>query len=133
MNTTAFYASHIRDEEADLLPAIEEAIRIGDQSGCPVHISHLKSAGSSNWGAAHLAIRTIEEARAKGQKVTADQYPYTALSTSLTPILFPNWARAGGESKFIARLDNPDTAAKIRAEVSFETSRLGRRGTCLYH
>ncbi|MBA2113548.1 N-acyl-D-amino-acid deacylase family protein [Bremerella alba] len=112
------YASHIRNEEAELLPAIEEAIRIGKESGCPVHISHIKSAGTSNWGSAHLAIRTIEEARTQNQRVTADQYPYTALSTSLTPILFPGWARSGGRSKLADRLDDPELAAKIRAEVT---------------
>ncbi len=112
------YASHIRNEEADLLPAIEEAIKIGKESGCPVHISHIKSAGTSNWGGAHLAIRTIEEARAANYQVTADQYPYTALSTTLTPILFPGWARSGGKSKLSERLDDPETGAKIRDEVA---------------
>jgi len=112
------YASHIRDEEADLLPAIDEAIQIGQESGCPVHISHIKSAGTSNWGGAHLAIRAIEQARDEGHRVTADQYPYTALSTTLTPILFPGWARSGGSSKLAQRLDDPETGAKIRAEVS---------------
>lgn len=111
------YASHIRNEEADLLPAITEAIHIGKEAGCPVHISHLKAAGTSNWGSVHLAIQTIEDARTAGHRVTADQYPYVALSTSLTPILFPGWARSGGNTQFIKRLDDPETAKRIHAEV----------------
>ena len=44
------YASHIRDEGDHVLDAVAEAIRIGRESGAPVHISHFKSMQIPNWG-----------------------------------------------------------------------------------
>jgi N-acyl-D-aspartate/D-glutamate deacylase len=78
-----FYASHIRSEGADVLTAIEEALTIGREAKLPVHISHLKASGRRAWGKAADEVALIEKARQAGQAVTADQYPYTASSTSL--------------------------------------------------
>lgn len=70
------YHSHIRNEADRLLEAVEEAIEIGERTGVPVHISHFKAVGKENWGLSRQACELIEEARARGLKVTADQYPY---------------------------------------------------------
>ena len=70
------YHTHIRNEVDKLLEAIKEAIEISEKSGAPVHISHLKVMDKKNWGLVKEACAIIEEARAKGIKVTADQYPY---------------------------------------------------------
>src|SRR5262249_31264525 len=43
------YSTHIRNESHQLLPAIEEAIRVGREAHIPVHIYHLKAAGQENW------------------------------------------------------------------------------------
>ena len=34
----------------DLVPAIEEAIKIGREAEIPVQIAHIKALGSANWG-----------------------------------------------------------------------------------
>ena len=83
------YASHIRNEAEDLLGALREAIQIGREARLPVHVSHLKAVGPANWGSLRKAVALIEEARAEGLTVTADQYPYIATSTNLAAILFP--------------------------------------------
>jgi len=70
------YHSHIRNEAEELLESVSEAIEIGERAGVPVHISHFKVVGKENWGQSQQACALIEEARARGQKVTADQYPY---------------------------------------------------------
>lgn len=70
------YSSHIRDEGAHLIQAIEEHIRIGRESGAYANISHLKASGKSNWGLMKQAVRLIDGARSKGVNVTADMYPY---------------------------------------------------------
>lgn len=77
------YATHLRNEGAHLLDAVQEAIRIGEQAGVPVQISHHKASGRANWGRVRDSLALIETARAQGVDVTADQYPYTAGSTSL--------------------------------------------------
>src|SRR5262249_38686391 len=82
-------ASHIRDESGGLLDAIDEAIRIGREGGCRVHISHIKASGKGAWGKSSDAVAVIEKARKGGAEVTADQYPYIASSTSLRATLVP--------------------------------------------
>ena len=81
------YASHMRNEADGLLDAVREAIRIGEDAGVPVQISHHKASGRNNWGRVRDSLRLIDEARARGLDVTADQYPYVAGSTSLAAVL----------------------------------------------
>jgi len=81
------YATHMRNEADGLLDAVAEAIRIGEEGGVPVEISHHKASGRNNWGRVRDSLRLIEEARARGLDITADQYPYTAGSTSLHAVI----------------------------------------------
>jgi N-acyl-D-amino-acid deacylase len=81
------YATHMRNEAAGLLDAVAEAIRIGEEGGVAVQISHHKASGRSNWGRVRDSLRLIETARAHGLDVTADQYPYVAGSTSFHAVV----------------------------------------------
>jgi N-acyl-D-amino-acid deacylase len=81
--TGALYATHMRDEGIGLLDSVAEAIEIGERAGVPVQISHHKASGERAWGLVTKSLKLIEDAQAKGQNVHADQYPYTAGSTSL--------------------------------------------------
>jgi N-acyl-D-aspartate/D-glutamate deacylase len=112
-----FYASHIRDESAGLLPAIDEAITIGRRAGAPVHISHLKASGRRYWGKAADALAMIDAARKKGERVTADQYPYTASSTSLSATVIPTSLREGTRKEFVARLEDKELGPKMRRAI----------------
>ena len=112
-----FYTSHIRNESKDLLSAVDEALKIGKASGARVHISHFKSSGPEAWGLIRQAAAQIEAARAAGQVVTADQYPYIASSTSLEAMVIPTWAREGGNRGMQQRLSDPEQTAKIRDAV----------------
>lgn len=98
------YASHIRNEADDLLGALREAIDIGRQARLPVQVSHLKAVGPIAWGSLRKAAALIEEARAAGLAVTADQYPYIATSTNLGAILFPATELPGGLHDFARRM-----------------------------
>jgi N-acyl-D-amino-acid deacylase len=99
------YATHIRNEASGLLDAVREAIRIGRESGARVQISHHKAAGKTNWGRVRESIKLIEEARAEGLDVTADQYPYTSGSTMLAAVLHNHALTPQGDRGGIARLD----------------------------
>jgi N-acyl-D-amino-acid deacylase len=118
------YASHIRNEGGALLDAIQEAITIGEKSGCPVHVSHIKASGKVAAGRSIQAIALIDAARTKGQKVTADQYPYIASSTSLKATLISNRYRDGTTAEYIARFDDPVVGPKLRHDI--ETSLVER-------
>jgi len=114
------YASHIRSEASHLFESLREAIEIGEKSGCPVQISHLKCSTKEAWGKMAEACGIIEAARGRGVKVTADQYPYTASSTNLAAYTVPAWALEGG--KLAERLTDPEDGPKLRKEIleSFE-------------
>jgi N-acyl-D-aspartate/D-glutamate deacylase len=114
------YASHIRSEASHLFESLREAIEIGEKSGCPVQISHLKCSTKEAWGKMAEACGIIEAARGRGLKVTADQYPYTASSTNLAAYTVPAWALEGG--KLAERLADPEDGPKLRKEIleSFE-------------
>jgi N-acyl-D-aspartate/D-glutamate deacylase len=110
------YASHIRNEFELLVEAIEEAIKIGQEAGIPVQVSHLKVADNTMWGDSIRILEMLEAARRDGLDIAVDQYPYTAGSTGLANV-FPTWARAGTREDFQARLDDPETRARVKADT----------------
>ncbi len=110
------YASHLRYDGLKLRDGIEEAIAIGERAGIPVHVFHIKVTGQKNFGRMKEVIELVEAARARGVRVTADQYPYVASSTSLTATI-PPWAQDGGTDKLIARLKDKQERARIRKEM----------------
>lgn len=112
-----FYASHIRDEGTGLLIAVEEILRIGREAKLPVHISHMKASGQRAWGKSADAIAMVEKAKASGQIVTADQYPYTASSTSLAATLIPPQYREGTRQEYLDRLGDFEFGPKIRKAI----------------
>jgi N-acyl-D-amino-acid deacylase len=118
------YSSHMRNEDDQLLGAIEEALNVGRLAGVPVQVSHLKAQGHRNWWKAEPALSLMARARADGLDVMFDRYPYVAYSTGLTA-LFPIWARDGGTAGLIARLADPPTAARIERDVRAKIDELG--------
>lgn len=110
------YTSHLRYESDRLLEGIDELIEISRRSGAPAEIYHLKAAGKANWGKLDDAVARIEAARARGQRITANMYTYTAGSTGLDAAM-PPWVQAGGREAWIARLKDPATRAKVIAEM----------------
>ena len=108
------YITHMRSEADQLLEAIDEAIAIGAKGGVPVEIYHLKAAGTKNWAKGPQAIAKIDSARRAGVDVQANMYPYVAGGTGLSACT-PPWASEDG--KLIPNLQNPETRAKIKAEM----------------
>ena len=84
------YFSHMRNEAGNLIQSIEETIKIGEEAGCSIEISHHKVAGQENWGKSVESLKTIDEARSRGLNVHSDQYPYNAGSTSLFALVQNN-------------------------------------------
>ncbi|MBK1685647.1 N-acyl-D-amino-acid deacylase family protein [Rhodoferax fermentans] len=76
------YATHIRDELAGILPALQEAALTARQSGLPLVLSHHKCAGPANWGRTRETLPLIDSL-ARNQEIGMDVYPYTAGSTVL--------------------------------------------------
>jgi len=110
------YFSHIRGEGDTLLEALAEAIRIGRETGAPVHVSHFKVAGRDNWEKAAAALALLDAGRAEGLDVTADMYPYLAGSSFLVSML-PEWAQGGGKEATLQRLADAETRRKMEADM----------------
>ena len=111
------YASHIRGEGDHLLEAVAEALYIGKKAKLPVHISHFKASTPPNWGKVKCSSAMVEEARKNGRRVTVDQYPYRASSTSLGALVMPAWVREGTEAEVRKRLEIPKIRARVAALV----------------
>jgi N-acyl-D-amino-acid deacylase len=124
------YASHMRNEGNKVVDAINEALDIGKRAQLPVQISHFKLSGNANWGRSKETVVLVENARAAGQDVTIDQYPYTASSTSLSALL-PDADLEGGFEATKKRLADPSTRARMAAEI-LQSARNTKRPSFAY-
>jgi N-acyl-D-amino-acid deacylase len=128
------YVTHMRSEAGGIQKAIEEALRVGRESGCRVEISHFKlptdvaeklGRGSTINAGSDVTLAMVDAARAAGQEVWLDQYPYTASSTTLNQLL-PDWVLEGGPDK--AKLILTDTSQRDRVMQSFKEDHEVARG-----
>lgn len=110
------YATHQRSEANALDSSLAEVFEIARRAQIPVEIWHLKTAYKKNWGRMPEVIKRLEDARKEGLKITADVYPYTAASTSLTACL-PPWALEGGTEKMLERLRDAATRQRLKREI----------------
>ncbi len=110
------YIAHIRSEGDRLEEAVQETIDIAQASGAPGEIYHFKQAGRDNWGKLAKVVAMIDAARARGVRITANMYTYTAGATGLDAGM-PSWVQDGGLEKWIARLKDPAIRAKVKAEM----------------
>lgn len=110
------YISHMRDEGNRLLEAVDELMRISREASVPAEIYHLKAAGKDNWHKIDQVVEKVERARAAGEPITADMYPYTAGATGLSNAIPPKY-HDGGPRKLFERLADPDVRARIRDDI----------------
>ncbi len=115
------YATHQRSEANALDSSLAEVFEIARRAAIPVEIFHLKTAYRKNWGRMPEILARISAARAAGLQVSANVYPYTAASTSLTACL-PPWALEGGTEAMLARLGDAETRARLKREISADSN-----------
>lgn len=122
------YDTHQRDESSydiGLLASTREAMRIAKEAGVKLNISHIKALGVDVWGRSDSLIAIIRAARARGDRIWADQYPYTASGTSVTASLVPRWAEDGGNAALLARFTVDSLKPRLRAEMENNMRRRG--------
>jgi len=128
------YDTHQRDESSysvGLMESVREAIRIGRESGLTTNLGHVKALGVDVWGYADSVLALMRDARASGQMVVADQYPWTASGTGLSAALLPRWAQAGGRDSLLARIADGATRARMLVEMRENLRRRGGDSTLL--
>ena len=126
------YITHQRSESFKIDESLDEIFRIAREAQIPAQIYHLKTSGKKNWGRMPAVLKRIEEARAQGLDVSADQYPYIAGQNGLDANL-PLWVRDGGRDKLIERLKDPAVRARVKADLakddpSWENQYMGAGG-----
>lgn len=122
------YDTHLRDESTfniGFLAALDEAIDIARKANIHLHVAHIKALGVDVWGQSKQAIENINNARASGVSITADQYPWQASGTNIRSAVMPKWAMADSEKAFLQRIDNPDLINRIRSEIKENIRRRG--------
>jgi N-acyl-D-amino-acid deacylase len=110
------YISHMRSEGNKVLEATDELIKISRDSGAPAEIYHFKQAGQANWPKIDPMIARVNAARARGQRITANMYTYTAGATGLDAAM-PTWVQSGGLEAWIARMKDPKIRARVIQEM----------------
>ncbi len=115
------YISHMRSEGSRLLEAIDELIQIAREAQVPAEIYHFKAAGRENWDKTDAAIARIEAARGEGLRITANVYTYPAGATGLNATM-PPWVQEGGYDRWVARLKDPATRARVMREMTTPTT-----------
>jgi N-acyl-D-amino-acid deacylase len=111
------YSTHMRTEGRGVFESVAEAIEIGRRAHVPVDIIHLKIAEHQMWGQMPELVASIANARARGQEVEANVYPYRAGQNNLSSII-PPWAHEGGSQAMIARLKDPSLRARLENEIN---------------
>ncbi|ADD07514.1 homolog to D-aminoacylase (plasmid) [Natrialba magadii ATCC 43099] len=114
------FVAHIRSERDGIWEALDEFVDIGARMDVPLHLSHFKLGGESQHGKTARARALVDTARDRGVDLTADQYPYTAGSTTLSYVL-PPWVHADGPGQAVAYLDDSDARARIHDEITHDT------------
>ncbi len=129
------YDTHTRDYAnftVGYVKSFNEALQIGREANIHVHLGHIKLIGPEVWGRSVEVIKMVNDARAAGQKVTADVYPYVANGSGLTSHILPNWAYDGGYPALIRRLNDPAALEKIKAGMEVNLKRMGGPGALMF-
>jgi N-acyl-D-amino-acid deacylase len=110
------YVTHHRDYGAGLIESVHEALAIGMQAAVPVHFSHFHISGKPWQGRAPKLLHRLDTARAAGQDVTLDAYPYLAGSTFLGAFL-PDSLQGGSPDEIVAKLRRPEIRRAVVVEL----------------
>jgi dihydroorotase/N-acyl-D-amino-acid deacylase len=114
------YFTHQRSESNRIDASLDEVFRIAQEAGIRTQIWHLKTAYAPNFGRMPEILKKIEDARARGIDVAANQYPWNRASNGLDACL-PPWVREGGRDPLLKRLSEPETRARVKADMDKDT------------
>ncbi|HEV8291830.1 MAG TPA: amidohydrolase family protein, partial [Tepidisphaeraceae bacterium] len=122
------YASHMRSEGTNILSAIDEALRVGREANCRVEISHFKlpADAARKLGGSDVTLGKVRAARAAGQEVWLDQYPYTASSTGITTLMPDEFIEQGVATAQKKLRDDPTELETIVKKMLESAQKSGR-------
>jgi len=120
-----------------MIDNIVELIDVAQSTGAKVVATHIKARGKHFWGSSRVMINLINEARARGVRIFADQYPYNTSGTDGNLVLIPDWVatrvkietRGGNKPSpaevLEAALKDEKVAADLQRDIQHELIRRG--------
>ena len=108
---------HLRSESYSVLEAAEEVADACATTGCRLHISHIKTAGSENWQLTPKLIALLKMfVEERGLILSADMHPYVAGSTMATVVL-PGWFQTGSVTDTKRLLSDEASVWRARDQI----------------
>lgn len=121
------HISHLRDQGDRLLESVGELIEIAERTGATSVATHFKAVRRPNYGKSRAALALIREARTRGLRIYADQYPYTTSSNGIAVSFLPGRVRLElARDPSIRRLLRASLPDSLGPRISRELS-AGRR------
>jgi N-acyl-D-aspartate/D-glutamate deacylase len=115
------YFTHQRSESGRLSASLDEVFAIAREAKVRTQIWHLKTAYKPNFGRMPEILKKIEDARAEGLDVAANQYPWNRASNGLDACL-PPWVREGGREALLKRLADPAIRERVKTDMAKEAA-----------
>ncbi len=120
------YTSHMKNEGAELLSAVDEVIRIGREAGIKVEVSHHKAIGTENFGRVVDSLAMMDKARKEGVDINADLYPYPfAQVFMLYGMLATEEWEEPDPKKLLEKLKDPAARAALRKTLEDKAKEAG--------
>jgi len=113
-NRGGLYATHARHRVFDAEDGVREAIKIAEESGARLQVSHM----TPRVFARHLAesvLTLCDEAKGRGLDLGFDIYPYEWGPGPMYELL-PGWALEGSAEEVVQRFGDPRFREKVRRE-----------------
>jgi len=108
---------HIRPGVAGL----QEVLALAGETHAPLHVVHLNSSALAE---TPVMLAMIDTARAHGQDVTTEAYPYTAGMTEIQSATIQDVYRGAGDAR-LAELEWPPTGERLNRESFARYTRIG--------
>ena len=113
------FLTHIRyPKKNEPYGAIDEIIRVGEESHARIHILHYRTKYPLDYGHPEILLNKFQEANARGCDFTLETLPYLSGSTFIHAIL-PGWAVEGGFDATMKNLQNPALRPRIMEDMQY--------------
>ncbi len=106
--------AHLRNENDNLVEAVDEFLEIIRECGCRAVFSHHKAMDKNNWGKVKTTLAMIDEANEKGADIYVDVYPYIASATSMTSRFLPSQFHPPMTTNVLDLLKNDEVCKKAK-------------------
>lgn len=109
------YATHLRDDREGVLASVEETVKIGEETGASILISHFKPL----IGYEQEYKKALERIHGASASVNIhfDNYPFEESMVSIYTLL-PSWAQIGNLEVMLSYINNEDIRARLVKELS---------------